>query len=105
MNTDRIEKKIVLHASRQRVWEAISQPEQFGSWFGAAFDGPFEVGRRMTGRIAPTIADVEIAKLQKPYEGFAFELFVDRIEPMQLFSFRWHPSALEGPRRGSNHSD
>jgi uncharacterized protein YndB with AHSA1/START domain len=95
VNTDRIEKKIVLHALRQRVWEAISHSHQFGSWFGVAFDGPFEEGKRMTGRIVPTTADAEIAKLQKPYEGFAFEFFVDRIEPMRLFSFRWHPYAID----------
>src|SRR5262249_15289851 len=95
VNTDRIEKKIVLNAPRQRVWEAISQPKQFGSWFGAAFDGPFEEGKRTTGRIVPTTAGAEVAKLQKPHEGFAFEWFVERIEPMRIFSFRWHPHAID----------
>jgi uncharacterized protein YndB with AHSA1/START domain len=85
----------MLHAPRQRVWEAISRSEQFGSWFGVAFDGPFEEGQRVTGRMAPATADAEIAKLQKPYEGFAFEFFVDRIEPMRIFSFRWHPYAID----------
>jgi uncharacterized protein YndB with AHSA1/START domain len=95
VNTDRIEKKIVLRAPRQRVWEAISQPKQFGSWFGVAFDGTFEEGKRTAGKIVPTTADAEIAKLQKPYEGFAFDFFVDRIEPMRIFSFRWHPYAVD----------
>jgi uncharacterized protein YndB with AHSA1/START domain len=95
VNTDRIEKKIVLHVPRQRVWEAISRSEQFGSWFGVAFDGPFEEGKRITGRIVPTSADAEIAKLQKPHEGLAFEWFVERIEPARIFSFRWHPHAID----------
>jgi uncharacterized protein YndB with AHSA1/START domain len=95
VNTDRIEKKIVLRAPRQRVWEAISRPEQFGSWFGVVFDSPFEEGKRITGRIYPTTADVEIAKLQKPHEGLAIEWFVERIEPMRIFSFRWHPHAID----------
>ena len=41
MNTDRIEKKVLLHAPCERVWQAISDSARFGSWFGVAFDGPF----------------------------------------------------------------
>ncbi len=32
--TDRIEKKVVLRAPRERVWRAICDAKQFGSWFG-----------------------------------------------------------------------
>ena len=95
MNTDRIEKKILLHATRERVWQAISDSKQFGIWFGVAFDGPFAEGARLTGRIVPTTVDSEVAKLQKPHAGMAFEFAVDRIEPMRRFSFRWHPFAVE----------
>jgi uncharacterized protein YndB with AHSA1/START domain len=95
MNTDRIEKKILLHASCERVWHAISDARKFGSWLGVAFDGPFVAGARLTGKIVPTSVDPEIAKLQKPYEGVAFEFFVDSIEPMRRISFRWHPYAVE----------
>jgi uncharacterized protein YndB with AHSA1/START domain len=95
MNTDRIEKKVLLHAPCERVWQAISDSARFGSWFGVAFDGPFAAGARLTGRIVPTSVDAEIAKLQKPHEGKPVEFFVDRIEPMRRLSFRWHPSAVE----------
>jgi uncharacterized protein YndB with AHSA1/START domain len=95
MSTDRIEKKILLRAPRQRVWQAISDSAQFGSWFGVAYDGPFVSGARLTGRIVPTSVDDDVAKLQKPHEGKAFEFAVDRIEPMRTFSFRWHPFAVE----------
>jgi uncharacterized protein YndB with AHSA1/START domain len=57
VNTDRIEKKVMLHAPCERVWEAISRADQFGSWFGVALDGPFEAGKRITGKIVPTTAD------------------------------------------------
>jgi uncharacterized protein YndB with AHSA1/START domain len=50
MNTDRIEKKIFLRATRERVWNAISEADQFGAWFGVAFDGLFAKGARLTGR-------------------------------------------------------
>ena len=94
-SSDRIEKKILLHAPRERVWRAISDARQFGSWFGVKLDGPFVAGARVTGKIAPTTVDAEVAKMQKPYEGFAFEITVDRVEPMRLFSFRWHPGGLD----------
>ena len=94
-NTDRIEKKVLLRAPRQRVWRAISDSGEFGSWFGVRFDGPFVAGAAMTGRIVPTTVDEEVARMQKPHEGAAFEFSVDRIDPPRLFSFRWHPYAVE----------
>lgn len=95
MNTDRIEKQVLLHATRERVWQAISDSRQFGSWFGVAFDGPFIEGARLTGRIVPTTVDAEVARLQQPYAGKTFEFSVEHIEPMTRISFRWHPYALE----------
>jgi len=82
-HTDRIEKKILLRA------------RQFGTWFGVEFDGEFVAGARLTGKITPTKVDPEVAKSQQPYSGKAFEIEVDRIEPMRLLSFRWHPFAVE----------
>ena len=95
MNTDRIEKKIQLRAPRERVWRAISDAREFGSWFGVAFDGPFAEGTRLTGKIMPTTVDAEVAKMQEPYSGKAFDWTVERIEPMRRISFRWHPFAVE----------
>ncbi|HWG59216.1 MAG TPA: SRPBCC family protein [Candidatus Acidoferrales bacterium] len=95
MSTDRIEKEVLLHATLERVWEAISDSNQFGAWFGVAFDGPFVEGARLTGRIVPTTVDEEVARLQKPHAGKAFEFLVDRIEQMQRISFRWHPFAVD----------
>jgi uncharacterized protein YndB with AHSA1/START domain len=94
-NTDRIEKKVLLRAPRERVWRAISDSKQFGSWFGVQFDRPFAAGTTITGKITPTTVDPEVAKMQKPHEGMAFQFAVDRIEPMRLFSFRWHPYAVD----------
>lgn len=93
MNTDRIEKQILLRAPRERVWRAVSDATQFGAWFGAAFDAPFVEGARLSARIVPTTVDAEVAELQKPYAGTAFEFFVDRVEPLSRISFRWHPGA------------
>ncbi len=93
--TDRIEKKILLRAPAQRVWRALTDAQEFGRWFGAAFDGQFAPGARMMGRIVPTTADDEVAKGQKAYEGAPFEFTIERMEPERLFSFRWHPFAID----------
>ncbi len=95
MNTDRIEKKILLRAPLSRVWRALSDSTEFGSWFGMRFDGPFAPGARVPGKIAPTAVDAEVAQAQKKYEGLPVELAIEQMEPERLFSFRWHPGAVE----------
>jgi uncharacterized protein YndB with AHSA1/START domain len=97
VSTDRIEKEIVLRASRSRVWRALTDSAEFGRWFGVKFDsaGPFTAGSLQRGHIVPTEADAEVAKAQQPYLGTPFEIVIDRVEPERLFSFRWHPFAIE----------
>jgi uncharacterized protein YndB with AHSA1/START domain len=58
-------------------------------------EGPFLAGGTMRGVIAQTTADPHVATMQKPYVGKPVELVIDRVEPERLFSFRWHPYALE----------
>ncbi|WP_254510032.1 SRPBCC family protein [Anatilimnocola floriformis] len=94
-NTDKIEKKTVLKASRDRVWQAISDSTNFGKWFGVKFDGPFVAGEQLRGQITPTQVDPEVAKMQEPYTGKPFVIFVDCIEPQTRFAFRWHPFAID----------
>ncbi len=93
--TDRIEKQVFLAAPVDRVWRAIADAREFGAWFGVAFDGPFAPGARLVGRIVPTTVDPEVAASQRPYEGARFEIAVERVEPMRLFAFRWHPFAVD----------
>jgi uncharacterized protein YndB with AHSA1/START domain len=95
MSTDRIEKRILLRATRERVWRAVSDAKEYGSWFGVTFDGPFVEGKRLTGRITPTTVDAEVARMQEPYAGKAFEWTIERIEPMRRIAFRWHPYAVD----------
>lgn len=94
-STDRIDKQVLLRVPLARAWRAVSDAQEFGSWFGVQFDGPFVAGARLTGQIVPTTADPEVAKSQKPYEGQRFEITVERIEPMRHLSFRWHPYAVD----------
>lgn len=95
MTHDRIEKNALLKASKKQVWSALTESQKFGSWFGMKLNGPFTAGKTIQGAISPTTVDVEVAQMQKPYEGKAVELFIDRIEPESLFSFKWHPYAID----------
>ncbi len=94
-STDRIEKQIFLRAQQERVWRAISDADEFGKWFGVQFDGDFTPGTELRGRVKPTIADPDIAKMQEQYAGAPFTVYVDRIDPMSAFAFRWHPFAID----------
>jgi uncharacterized protein YndB with AHSA1/START domain len=91
MSTDRIEKKILLRAPKHRVWRALSDSTEFGTWFGVKFDGPFVPGASMRGVIVTTSVDPEVAKAQTPYKGMPFDITIEQMEPERLFSFRWHP--------------
>lgn len=84
MSTDRIEKSIVLRAPKSRVWRAITTAGEFGSWFGAKLEGEFAPGARVSGRI--TIPG---------YEHVVLEMTIERVDPERLFSYRWHPYAIE----------
>ena len=99
--SDRIEKKIFLRAPRGRVWRALTNAEEFGDWFGVKLEGSFAPGVLVRGAIAPTKFDAEVAKGQEPYTGMPFEITIDQMEPERLFSFRWHPFAIE---RGVDYS-
>ena len=83
--TDSIERNVTLDAPRDRVWRALSDAQTFGTWFGADLSGQrFVPGQRTHGPI--TIAG---------YEHLRFDVVVDRIEPVRLFSFRWHPYPID----------
>ena len=93
--TDRIQKQVLLRAPRARVWRALTDHREFGSWFGMRYDGPFTPGARIRATIVPTTVDAEVARRQKEFEGISFDITIDRMEPERVFSFRWHPGAVE----------
>jgi uncharacterized protein YndB with AHSA1/START domain len=92
--TDQIEKQILLRAPHARVWQALTDAREFGTWFGMKFDGSFTPGAHVAGIIVPTAVDAEVARAQQPYAGTPFEITIDRIEPERRFAFRWHPFAV-----------
>jgi len=101
-STDRIEKEIVLRAPQERVWRAISDVVRFGDWFGMELDGAFVPGARLSGRLKPTTVDPGVAEMQRKHAGIPVSFFVERVEPMTLLSYRWHPFALDPQADYSN---
>ena len=49
----------------------------------------------MTAVSVPTTVNQEVVKMQKPYEGISLEIKIEQMQPERLFSFRWHPGAVE----------
>lgn len=78
--TDKIQKEIVLNASRTKVWRALTDVKQFTEWFGCRLDGDFQEGRTLRGNVAA-----------KGYEHFKLEVKVEKIQPETYFAYRWHP--------------
>ena len=84
-STDRIERKILLKASRARVWRALSNAEEFGSWFGVKLKGQsFAPGQRTRGQVT-----------HPGYEHLTFEVLIERMEPERMLSWRWRPGAVQ----------
>ena len=83
-STDRIEKQVLIHAPRSRVWQAITDYKQFGEWFRVELEGPFEAGMPARGKVT-----------YPGYEDMKWEMVVDRIDAEHLFSFRWHPYGID----------
>jgi uncharacterized protein YndB with AHSA1/START domain len=83
--TDRITRSVVINAPRARVWRALTNADEFGTWFGANLKGQtFAPGKRARGNI--TIPG---------YEHIEFDIVVERIEPQDLLTYRWHPYAVD----------
>jgi uncharacterized protein YndB with AHSA1/START domain len=82
--SDRIEKKIDLKAPISKVWEALTDYQQFGAWFRVKLETPFVPGRPATGSIT-----------YPGYEHLKWEAVVQKMEHERLFSFTWHPYAID----------
>ena len=81
---NRIEKRLELKAPVARVWRALTDHREFGTWFGVKLDAPFEAGKASTGHIT-----------YPGYEHVKWHAVVQKMEPERLFSFTWHPYAID----------
>ncbi len=84
-STDRIEKQILLKAPCARVWRALSNAEEFGTWFGVNFTGKqFVAGQPVQGTLT-----------YSGYEHIVVSVAIERVEPEHHLSWRWHPAAID----------
>ena len=81
---NRIEKRIELKAPMARVWRALTDYREFGEWFRVKLEGPFVPGQVSRGHIT-----------YPGYEHIKWEVEVQKMEPERLFSFTWHPYAVD----------
>lgn len=85
MTTDKIEKHVDLNAPMSRVWRALTDSKEFGTWFHVNLETPFVAGKAIKGNFT-------VSK----FEHVVGEFFIDRIDPAAgVFSFRWHPFAVD----------
>jgi uncharacterized protein YndB with AHSA1/START domain len=71
---------------RERVWDAITKPEQLSQWFGIVRDMDFRVGGEIT---------FTWEQERSPYPGV-----IEVIEPPHQFAFRWNAYAIGHPELG-----
>jgi uncharacterized protein YndB with AHSA1/START domain len=79
-----IEKRLALKAPVSRVWRALTDYQEFGKWFRVKLDAPFVPGQISRGQVT-----------YPGYEHLQWEVLVQKVEPERLFSFTWHPYAVD----------
>lgn len=75
---NQIEKVIILNATITRVWSALTDHEEFGSWFRLSLHDPFRVGEVTSGVVT-----------FPGHEGLPFWARVKVMERPYRFSFIW----------------
>ncbi|MCB1859553.1 MAG: SRPBCC family protein [Gammaproteobacteria bacterium] len=75
---DTIRREITIKASKERIYEAIANPEQVTKWFPETLEGNYEVG-------------------EQPIFGFGDygknQICIIAAQPHEYFAYRWVPGA------------
>jgi uncharacterized protein YndB with AHSA1/START domain len=83
---DRLEREVLIDAPIERVWALITESEHFGSWFA---DSGAEIDLRPGGAM----------KLSWEEHGTVLAR-VERVEPPNLFAYRWANATDTEPSEG-----
>jgi uncharacterized protein YndB with AHSA1/START domain len=86
MSQDWIERDVLIDASRERVWEVLTNAGHVARWFGASAEIDLHPGGH--------------ARFGWPDEA-VFEAVVDRVERPSAFSYRWAREAGTEPGKGT----
>jgi uncharacterized protein YndB with AHSA1/START domain len=81
---DDIRKQVDLKAPPGRVWQALTDAGQFGTWFRVRLETPFIAGQAASGNIT-----------HPGYEHIRFNVLVEEMRAPELFVLRWHPYAMD----------
>ena len=73
-----IKRTVDLNARIGRVWSALTDYEEFGSWFGVSLRDPFQPGEITTGEV-----------VYPGHEGLKFWARVEEMDEPRRFSFVW----------------
>ncbi len=80
---DRIERELVIAAPPERVWAALTQPEQLGAWFGTSAEVDLRPEGALTFTWEPTDASGG-ARHTNP-------AMIEVVDRPHRFVFRWRP--------------
>ncbi len=83
-STDRIETRTEVRAPRARVWRAIADSKEFGTWFGIALQGAFTPGATIRGAMTRAGCD-----------DLILNFYIEQMQPEHYLSYRWHPYAFD----------
>ena len=78
-----IERTMVVKASRERVWLALTTAQEFSSWFQCKVEGEFVPGKRL-----------DMVAAVPGWEGVKFWFQIEEMVPPSKFSWRWLPGAV-----------
>jgi uncharacterized protein YndB with AHSA1/START domain len=84
MDSNRIEKQILIAVPLSRIWLALTDHTQFGEWFRVKIDAPFAPGKPSTGFMT-----------WPGYEHIPWNAVIQKIDPEHTFSYTWHPYAVD----------
>ena len=76
-----VEREVVVPASPEEVWPAVTEAEEISAWFGAEVELDARPGGRGTARWA---------------DGTERPLWVEDVEPARRLAFRWLPFQRTG---------
>lgn len=78
-----IEREIEINAPLAKVWDALTDANLFGQWFGANMHSQFVAGKT--------------TKARNTSKGFEMDMafYIKEIKPQYYFSYAWHPFPLD----------
>ncbi|MEL7179934.1 MAG: SRPBCC family protein [Pseudomonadota bacterium] len=76
--TDQIKRSIIIKMPVERLWRALTNSIEFGTWFGVTLQGEFVVGQVTRGTLTV-----------RGHEGLPFWVRIEAMEAPKLFRFSW----------------